>query len=175
MKKACAFFLFVLFVAPAWGQEKIKLGFIDLQRAISESQEGKKARQKFQAHLKKIEAGLLKEKEEAEQLKADLDKKGPLLKAEERRTLEMEVQKKVRDYKRGVRDSQEELRQKEGEITSGILKDLEKVVSEFGKAEKFTLILERSQALFTDKAIDITDKVIDLYNNRTLGKAAKGK
>lgn len=175
MKKASAFFLFVLFVVPAWGQEKIKLGFIDLQRAISESQEGKKARQKFQSTVKRIEADLLKEKAEAERLKADLEKKGPLLKAEERRNLEMEVQKKVRDYQRSMRDSQEELRQREGEITSEILKDLEKIVSELGKAEKFTLILERTQVLYSDKAIDITDKVIDLYNNRTLGKAPKGK
>ncbi len=175
MKKASAFFLFMLFAVPAWGQEKIKLGFVDIQRAISESQEGKKARQKFQAHVKKIEAELLKVKRGAERLKADLEKTGALLKPEERRNREKQVQKKVLKYQRSVRDSQEELRQKEGEMTSAILKDLEKVVTRLGKAEKFTLILERSQALYSDNAIDITDKVIDLYNNRTLGKAAKGK
>jgi len=36
-----------------------------------------------------------------------------------------------------------------------------------GKAEKFTLILERSQILYSDQAIDITTKVIDVYNSRT--------
>jgi Skp family chaperone for outer membrane proteins len=47
-----------------------------------------------------------------------------------------------------------------------ILKELEQVVTEVGKADKFTLILERSQILYSDQAIDITNKVIDAYNTR---------
>ena len=64
-------------------------------------------------------------------------------------------------------DQQQELRQKEGEMTADILKDLEKIVNEVGKAEKFTLILERSQVLYSDQGVDITNKVIDLYNSRS--------
>jgi Skp family chaperone for outer membrane proteins len=69
------------------------------------------------------------------------------------------------------------LRQKENEMTGLILRDLEKVVAEVGKNEKFTLILERSQVLYTDQGIDITTKVIDLFNSRTPtpGKVTKGK
>jgi Skp family chaperone for outer membrane proteins len=62
-------------------------------------------------------------------------------------------------------------------MTADILKELEGVISELGKAEKFTLILERSQLLYSDQAIDVTNKVIDLYNARPGGaaKAVKGK
>lgn len=175
MRKSLAFFLLILFAVPAWGQEKLKLGFIDLQKAISESQPGKKAKEKFQVQVKKIEGELLKAKEEAERLKDDLIKKGPLMKPEERRNQEKELERKVQDYQRNMRDFQEELRQKEGEMTTEILKDLEKIVSELGKSEKFTLIFERTQVLYFDQSIDLTDKVIDLYNNRALGKGAKGK
>jgi len=57
------------------------------------------------------------------------------------------------------------------------LKDLEGVVAEIGKNEKFTFILEKSQLLYSDQAIDITTKVIELYNGRSSGaaKAVKGK
>jgi outer membrane protein len=64
-------------------------------------------------------------------------------------------------------DQQQELRQKEGEMTADILKQLEKIVNEVGKAEKFTLILERSQILYSDQGIDITNKVIEVYNSRS--------
>jgi Skp family chaperone for outer membrane proteins len=74
-----------------------------------------------------------------------------------------------------MRDFQEELRHKEGEMTGIILKELEKVVTEVGKSEKFTLILERSQVLYSDQGIDITSKVIELYNSRTPGKVTKAK
>ena len=154
----------------AWAHEGVKIGFIDVQRAISESQAGKRAKERFQAQIKKAEGDLLKEKSELERLKADLDKKGPLIKEEERRNLEAELQRRYTNYQRGMTDQQQDLRQKESEMTADILKELEKIVNEVGKAEKFTLILERSQVLYSDQGIDITNRVIDAYNSRNKSK-----
>jgi outer membrane protein len=67
-------------------------------------------------------------------------------------------------------DQQQELRQKEGEMTADILKELEKIVTEVGKADKFTIILERSQILYSDQATDITNKVIEVFNSRSKSK-----
>lgn len=175
MKKGFAVFLLLFFVEPVWAQEKIRLGLVDVQRAISVSQAGKRARKQFQAEIKKVEADLRKEKQEIERLKSDLDKKSPLLKEDERRKLEKEFQKRYVAYQRRMRDFQEELRQREREMTDKILKELEKIVFELGKSEKFTLILEGSQLLYGDQGIDITNKVIELYDRRTAGKVAKGK
>jgi len=63
-------------------------------------------------------------------------------------------------------DYQQDLRQKENEMMSDILKELEGVVSDLGKSEKFTVILERSQILYSDQGTDITNKVIEAYNSR---------
>jgi outer membrane protein len=161
---------FFLCTGVAWAQDKVKIGFIDVQRAISESQAGKRAKDRFQAQVKKAEADLLKEKQEIERLKTDLDKKGPLLKEEERRNLEADLQRRYVNYQRGMQDQQQELRQKEGEMTGDILKELEKIVSEVGKSEKFTLILERSQILYSDQGIDITNRVIEAFNARNKSK-----
>jgi outer membrane protein len=160
----------VLATSLASAQERVKIGFIDIQRAISESLAGKRAKDRFQAQVKKAEADLLKEKQELERLKSDLDKKGPLLKDDERRNMEADLQKKFVVYQRNMGDYQQDLRQKEGELTSDILKELEKIVNEVGKADKFTLILERSQILYSDQGIDITNKVIEVYNSRSKSK-----
>ncbi|HEV8341050.1 MAG TPA: OmpH family outer membrane protein [Candidatus Binatia bacterium] len=175
MKKGWMVFFMLLFSASAWAQEKIKMGYIDIQRAIVESQSGKKAKENFQAQVKKAEGELLKEKQELERLKSDLDKKSPLLKEEERRSLEKELDRRYVGYQRTMRDSQEELRQRENEMTAVILRELEKIVAEIGKNEKFTLILERSQVLYIDQGIDITNKVIEVYNSRSPGKVTKAK
>src|SRR5262244_2333057 len=151
-------------------QERGKIGFVDIQRAIAESASGKRAKERFQAQVKKAEGDLLKEKQEIERLKADLDKKGALLKEEERRNLEADLQRRYVNYQRGMQDQQQELRQKEGEMTGDILKELEKIVNEVGKAEKFTLILERSQILYSDQGIDITNRVIEAFNARNKSK-----
>jgi outer membrane protein len=158
--------MLVLGYSLSEAQEKVKIGYVDIQKVISESQAGKRARERFQAQVKKAEGDILKERQDIERLKTDLDKKGPLLKDEERRNLEADLQKRSVILQRSMSDHQQDLQVKNNEMMSEILKELEKIVNEVGKAEKFTLILERSQILYSDQGIDITSKVIETYNNR---------
>ncbi len=157
--------LLMLLPAPAWGQE-LKVGFVHLQKAISQSERGKSARAQFQASVKDKEATLLKEQQAIEKEQRDLQKQGVLMKESERAKAQLRFQRRLRDYERDKRDMQEELALREREITDGILKDLQKIISEVGKTGKFTMILERSQLLYTDKGTDITDDVIKLYDER---------
>lgn len=166
MKYWLVLFMTLLCVPAVEAQDRVKIGFIDIQRAISDSNAGKRAKERFQAQVKKAEAELLKEKTELERLKADLDKKGPLMKEEERRNLEADLQRRYVNYQRAMTDQQQELRQKEGALTGDILKELEKIVNEIGKSDKFTLILERNQILYSDQGIDVTNKVIEVFNSR---------
>ncbi|MGH7797723.1 MAG: OmpH family outer membrane protein [Candidatus Binatia bacterium] len=159
--------MLVLSCSVSYAQERIKIGFIDIQRVISESQAGKRARDRFQNQVKKAEADIQKERQDIERLKSDLDKKGPLLRDDERRNLESDLQKRSVSLQRSMADYQQDLRTKNNEMMSEILKELEKIVNEVGKADKFTLILERSQILYSDQGIDITSKVIETYNSRT--------
>jgi outer membrane protein len=150
----------------ASAQERVKIGFIDIQRVLSESQPGKRARERFQAQVKKAEADLQKEKLELDRIRNDLDKKGPLLKEDERRNMEADFQKRSVTLQRSMTDYQQDLRQKDGQMTNDILKELEKIVNEVGKADKFTLIMERSQILYSDQGVDITNKVIEVFDSR---------
>jgi len=158
--------MLVVSCSVALAQERIKIGFIDIQRIIAESQAGKKAKDRFQAQVKKAETDVQKERQDLERLKSDLDKKGPLLKEEERRNLEADFQKRSVSLQRTMGDYQQDLQRKNNEMMAEILKELEQVVTEIGKAEKFTLILERSQILYSDQATDITSRVIEVYNSR---------
>ena len=165
MKIVSAIFLFLLLAVPVRSQEGVKIGFVDLDRALNESRAGKIALEKLQTKIKETESSLLKEKQDLERLRTDIEKKGLLLKETERRKLEKEFQRRVRNYQREMRDSQEELNQRKNELMADILKGLEKVVTAIGKNEKFTLILERSQVLYTDQGVDITDRVIKRYDS----------
>ena len=166
--------LLTLLVTPAWGQE-LKVGFVNLQKAISRSERGKDALAQFQASVKDKQAALLKEQEAIEKEQRDLQKQGVLMKESERAKAQLRFQRRLRDYERDKRDMQEELALREREITDGILKDLQKIISEVGKTGKFTMILERSQLLYTDKGTDITDDVIKLYDERFRNAADKDR
>ena len=154
-----------LLTAPAWGQE-LKVGFVSLQKAISESKSGQSARESFQTAIKEKQDALLKEKQAIESRRKELEKQAVLMKESERAKAQREFQLRVRDYERKTRDMREELALREQEVTNAILKDLQKVIAEVGKTGRFTIILEQGQLLYTDKGIDITDEVIRLYNER---------
>ncbi len=175
MKKIFAVLLMVLLGAPVWAQEKNKVGVIDLQAAINESKAGNKAISRFRAEVKKAEVDLLKEKKAVERLKRDIDKKGPLLKLQERRNLEKEFQRRYKGFQRRMRDHQEEMQQRYGEITEEKIKEIREVVLKFGKKEKFTLIFEHGAVLYYDQAVNITQTVIDLYDRSSTGKGTKVK
>ena len=166
MKFWLAVTLLALSASFVSAQERVKIGFVDIQRVIAESQAGKRAKDRFQTQVKKAEANIQRERQDLERLKADIEKKAPLLKEEERRNLEADFQRRSVALQRSMGDYQQELRQKESEMMSDLLKDLESLVSELGKSEKFTLILGRSQILYSDHGTDITSKVIEMYNSR---------
>ena len=175
MKTVSVIFLFLVLALPVWGQERIKIGFIDFNRAMNESRPGMKARERLQAEFKKVEADLLREDQELKRLRSDIEKKGLLLKEQKRRELEREYQKRVRDYERAKSDGERDFRQRQNDMMAEIVKELQKVVTEIGEKEKFTLILERGQVLYTDQGVEITDKVIELYDSRVGKKVSKSK
>ena len=157
--------LLTALTTPAWGQD-LKVGFVNLQKAISVSQRGKDARKSFQAALRDRRNALSREQKAIEKQGKDLEKQALLMKESERARARRQFQLRVRDHERKMRDVREELGLKEREITDEILKDLQKIIAEVGKTGRFTMILERSQLLYTDKGTDITDDVIELYNKR---------
>ena len=162
--------LLAVLTAPAWGQE-LKVGFVTIQKAISQSTRGKDARASFQADLKDKEAALSKEKAAIEKQQKDLEKQAVLMKASERARAQRRLQLRARDWERKMRDVREELGLRERELTQEILKDLQKIIAEVGKTGKFTMILERGQLLYIDRGTDITDEVIKLYNERYRNRA----
>ena len=152
-----------------------EVGFVIIQKALSQSTRGKDARAAFQADIKDKEDALNKEKAAIEEQQKDLEKQAVLMKASERGKAQRRLQLRVRDWERKMRDMREELRLRERELTDEILKDLQKIIVEVGKTGKFTMILERSQLLYIDKGTDITDAVIKLYNERYKSKAVDKK
>ncbi|HVN84435.1 MAG TPA: OmpH family outer membrane protein [Candidatus Binatia bacterium] len=165
MKWAVVAVVSSLIAAPVWA-DSIKIGYVDLQRALNESDAGKKAREEFKAQVDKAQAGLKKQKDDLDNLREQLEKKQLVMKDEERRNLEKDLARKGRDFERAYKDSQGELQAKDNELTAGILRELQQVIKEFGDKDGYTLILENSSnaVLYGAKDADLTDQVIKIYN-----------
>jgi Skp family chaperone for outer membrane proteins len=82
--------------------------------------------------------------------------------------MELDYQRRARDFERAYKDSQGELQLKDNELTADILKEINVVVQEYGKEQGYTLILENSSStvLYSSQNADLTDRIIEVYNAR---------
>jgi len=156
----------LLLCFPAAAQDAVKIGYVDMQRALNESDQGTKALESLKVLMDNKKNELQAEKELIDKKKDELDKQGLLLNETTRREREDEIRRLERDHSRKFSDTKEELSRQEAKLTATIRTDLMKVVSEVGKDEGYTLVLEKqfSAILFAPDTIDLTDEVIKRYN-----------
>jgi outer membrane protein len=157
--------------------QPVKIGYIDLQRVMLESEKGKEARKGLTDEADKLKKTLTQKQDEIQKLKDALERQSATITPEARADKEKQYQSKLKDYQRVAGDYETDLRQKDVETSQKILKELEEVVKRLGDTEKYTLILERSQGgiLYGSPVSDITDKVISLYNETVKKSAAPKK
>jgi outer membrane protein len=168
-------FLVLTLTASAALAEELKLGYVDLQRALSETEDGRKAK----ANLKKIFDQKQKELDEqqAELKKAidDLDKKRTLLPADKVHEKEAELQGRMQKVQQTYLRHQQDLQAKEQEATSKIFERMNKILGKIALAENFTMILDKTQGgiVFAKPSLDLTNDLIRRYNSGEGGEGGK--
>ncbi len=168
MKRVGILLIFgLLFSSLAYGAE-LKIGYVNLQKALNESEGGKKAKADLDEIIKAKQVVINKKGNELEKLKEDLNKQSALLSEDAKKARQEDLDRKMRDFQRFVQDAQAEVKKRESEFTDELLKDLRKIIAAIGEEEHYTLILEKVEGfiLYADKAIDLTDKVISKYNEK---------
>jgi outer membrane protein len=145
---------------------ELKVGYVDIQRALNECNAGKEAKKTIGKEMEKLQHLVTEKQKELQTMKETFEKQAPMLSQDARATKEKEFQNKVRDYQRWLEDSQKEIQQKGAEMEKRILLDLQKVIQKIGTDDGYTFILERNEniVLFASKAIDVTDRVMKAYD-----------
>jgi len=154
-----------LFTGPVRSQD-LKIGSVDIQRAINECKEGKQAKVLLTKEVEKFQRLVAEKQKELEEMRQSLEKQALMLNPETRAAKEKELQNKARDFQRWGEDSQNEINQKRAEMERNIAIGLQRMIQKLAADEGYTLIVEKNEniVLFASKAIDITDRVIKVYD-----------
>ena len=152
----------LLIAAPA--QADVRLAYVDVQRALNECEAGKAARAEFRNKVQGVEQRLQREQNEVQSLKDELEKKGMLMKPEQRQSLQDEYISKAKNFERNFKDNKDDLERKDQEMTGKIIHDLAEVIRDLGEKNNYTMVMEKGSILWGAPGIDITDQVIRTYN-----------
>ncbi len=167
----------LLAAAPAVRAD-VKIGYVDLQRAIREVEEGKSAtatlRKDFDAKQKTLDG----KKAEFDRLKTEFEKQSVVMADAVKKEKAGELDRKAMELQQLFMQLQKDLSAREGEVMRGIVDKMAGVVREIAEADGFTMVLERQDAgiVYAPPSLDLTNELVRKYNARFgAGKPAAAK
>jgi outer membrane protein len=151
-----------------YAQSTAKIGYIDLQRVIRDSQAGKSAKAAFEREFQDKRRIIEQKTAELTRMKQDFIGKAPVMEEGARKQRAEEIDKIEKDLNRTRDDFRDELQKRDFELTQRILTELESVVQQIGDSEGYTIIVEKTEGgvIYAAKGIDLTDKVILAYDSK---------
>jgi outer membrane protein len=148
----------------ALAAEPTKIGVLDMQRCIDESNEGKRISESLKNKQTEMQKDVDKKRQELVDMQKDIEKQSLMLSMDAKNEREKEFEKKKRDFQYLMQDLSEEMKKLESDARVNIVTTLQGVVDTITKQQKFDLIVERASTIYFSKGLDITDQVIAELN-----------
>ena len=158
--------IFAYIPTKVMAADKVKIGIVNLDRAGRESKRGKEIVESMKHRVKKEQEMITKKQSRVKELRKELEKQGLIMSKELKRKKEADFRAESRKLQRHVKDAEEEIRITQREATNKILKELIEIVKEIGEKDGYTYVTSSEFTVYSDEAIDITDKVIRAYNKK---------
>ena len=136
-----------------------KIGIIDIENTLSQTPAGKRANESFEKTRKAKQAELDKQQQELRKAGADLEKQQTILKPDVFKQKREELEKKFVTLQQTYVKLERELAQDRTKLIQGLLKQAEPKIQALAKAEGVTIILDQSATVWSDPAVDLTQKL----------------
>jgi outer membrane protein len=154
-----------------------KIAVVDLQRAINETEDGRKAKDRLKKLFESRQTGLDKKQQDLKKLKDELDTQKNVLSRDALDAKVESYQKQLVDLQQVYVEYQRELAEKEGELTKSIVERMERILRRIGQTDGYSLIVERGESgvIYVPTNLDLTDVLIQRYNAGEGADAAPAK
>lgn len=156
----------LLIAAPVFGADVGRIGVVDFQTVLMESDAGKAIQVEIRQKGRAMEADLQKMGEEMESMMRQLQRDSMVMSAERREQQQRELEIRRYDFQNLQKKYQVEFREMEVRLVEKLKEEVFDIAESIGKQEGYMLIIERGAVIYFPSTIDITDKVIQAYNKR---------
>lgn len=156
-----------------------KVGIINIQEAIANTNEGKKELEALQQKFSPKQAELKNLNDEVENLKKQLQAQGDKLSEDERNSRVKTVETKQKALQRTYEDAQNEFQQAEQEVVNRLGKKMLDVLEKYAKANGYSVVMDVSNpqtpVLYASPGTNLTKELVDAYNAESGVAAPAGK
>jgi len=146
--------------AGAAAAKEYKIAYVDLAKVFDEYKKTKDAEKSLEEKGKSKEAERTKMIDEIKKLKDEQALLSEKAKGEKQATIDNKI-RVLQDFDRKTRD---ELVKERNDMLGNILKDIEKIVSEYAKANGYDIVLNSRMLLYGAEQYDLTKEVSSRLN-----------
>jgi outer membrane protein len=156
----------IVFISSSLLFADVKIGYVDFQFALNTVEEGIKAKESLTQEYNKKKAELESKQNALTKLKTELETQGSILSEDAKKKKGTEFNEKMMEFQKITLQYEKEMQARQIELTEKILKELKTISEKIAKDEKFTFILEKNESgiVFAEKTLDLTNKVVKIYN-----------
>ena len=153
----------VIFSGAAVAAE-LKLGYVNLQKALNECLAGKEAVLELEAETKKRQEQIDVKQEDLKKLNEEIEKKKTVWSADMQEQKQKELQSRMQEFQRFYLQSNDDLKRREQEKKTVIVKDLIEIAKPLAKEKGYTFLFELQGLIYGPLEADLTNDLIKAYD-----------
>jgi len=170
---AVAVFLMLFNSTPGICADVAKIGVINFQKILENSEAGKSAKKELTTEGQSMESDLKSRSDEIKALQQMLERDTGVLSKEARDEKKWELDRKIDEAKALKKKYDRKIQELQAQLLSTIRQSLVSLIHEYGQKEGYLLIVEDISVVYAPKSIDLTDTIIKLYNEKYATPGAK--
>ena len=143
-------------------QEAPRIGFVNTERILRESNAAKAAQQKLEQEFSRRDKELQETAARLRQSNERLDRDVSVLTDSDRSRRQREIADLDKEFQRKQREFREDLNQRRNEELASVIERANRVIKQIAEQEKYDLILQ--EAVYAAPRIDLTEKVLRALN-----------
>ena len=153
-------------VPQATRAAELKIGYVNLQQAVAEVDEGKAAREALKKEFDLKQKTLDDKQNELKRMKDDLDKQMVVMSDDAKREKAVEFERKVNEMQQLYVQMQKDLQEREREMMKVIFDKMEAVIKDIAAAEGYGYVFEQQNAglMVAPPQANMTQELVRRYN-----------
>jgi len=154
--------------ALAASAEEVKIGIVDIEQALSSTEEGKAAREEINRKSREARAQLEPMMEQRKALAEELQGKKYVLSDDALFQKQVQLAELENKIKSKAEELEGQLKIEQGKMLAPLQTKMQSIIDSIGKEQGFTLILSRNNpyVMYSRETLDITDMVIARFNKK---------
>ena len=143
--------------------QEFRVGFVNADRLLKESNSAKAAQTKLEQEFSKREKELVDLGNTLKNASEKFEREAPTLPEAQRNARQKQLVDQDREYQRRRREFQEDLTSRKNEELQQVQERATKIIKQVAESEKYDVILQ--EAVYMNPKHDITDRVLKAMNS----------